>query len=205
MKSGSLVRRISVAVAGSVLVLAATASPVDAVQGTRVVPSNGKWAGLSDVTSCDTVASGEITDSSMPDELDCALPVSGTTEAVDFRIANRRITSLSFDIVIQCHPSDANNWSATTMRFTPYSGWGYTAVGGGSSTAIPASGLLRIVFPVEETFQYPAGTVRATFDFRGQSAKVAIYYDGTYTEPGYSNHCVSQMNTPAIIKVRKRA
>ena len=199
-----MLKKLVVAAIGAGLTAAVLATPAAAVAGSRVVPSNGKWAGVQDITTCDTVASTEITESSTPDELACVLPVSGTTEAVDFRIANRRVTSLAFDIVIQCHPSDADHWSATSIRFTSSSGWGYVVIGGGSSTAIPASGLLRIRFPVEESFQYPEGTVSATFDFRGQSAKVALYYEGTYTEPGYSNRCVSQNNVPSVIKVRKR-
>jgi len=200
-----MVRRLVILLVGSALAALALAGPSDAAQGGRVAPANGKWAGLSEVTSCDTVTSTEITDASGPDALACALPATGTTEAVDFRIASRRITALAFDIVIQCHPSDSDHWTATTMRFTSASGWGYTVLGGAGTTAIPASGLLRTQFPVEESVQYPAGTVRATFDFRGPSAKVALFYDGTYTEPGYSNHCVSQMNTPSLIKVRRRA
>lgn len=178
--------------------------PSQAAQPDRVVPSNGQWAGLSEVTSCDTVTSSEITESSGPDDLECALPVTGTTEAVDFRIASRRITSLAFDVVIQCHASDADHWTATTERFTSSSGWGYTVLGGARTTAIPASGLIRMQFPVEETFEYPAGTVRATFDFRGQAAKVTLFYQGTYSESGFSNRCVSQSNTPSVIPVRAR-
>jgi hypothetical protein len=199
-----MLRRSAAAVFSVVLVSCALASPSEAAQPNRVVPSNGKWAGLSEVTSCDTITSSEITDTSGPDDLACALPVSGTTEAVDFRIASRRITSLAFDVIIQCHASDADHWTATTMRFTSSSGWGYTVLGGARTTAIPASGLLRMQFPVEETFEYPAGTVRATFDFRGQAAKVALFYEGTYSEPGFSNRCVSQSNTPSVIPVRKR-
>ena len=176
-----MLRRSAAAVFSVVLVSCALASPSEAAQPNRVVPSNGKWAGLSEVTSCDTITSSEITDTSGPDDLACALPVSGTTEAVDFRIASRHIPSLAFDVIIQCHASDADHW-----------------------TAIPASGLLRMQFPVEETFGYPAGTVRATFDFRGQAAKVALFYEGTYSERGFSNRCVSQSNTPSVMPVRKR-
>jgi hypothetical protein len=197
-------RRCAAVVLSVLLASFVLTGPSQAAQPDRVAPSNGKWAGLSEVTSCDTVTSSEITESSGPDDLECALPVTGTTEAVDFRIASRRITSLAFDVVIQCHASDADHWTATTMRFTSSSGWGYTVLGGARTTAIPASGLLRMQFPVEETFGYPAGTVRATFDFRGQGAKVALFYEGTYSEPGFSNRCVSQSNTPSVIPVRKR-
>ncbi len=190
-------------VLGSAL-LVATAAPIGAQQVVPVVPADGKWAGLRDVSSCDTVDSSDITSTSTPDELDCLLPISGTTEAVDFRIQNRQITSLAFDVVINCHPSDTRHWSATSMRFTSTSGWGYTVVGGGTSTAIPENGLLRMAFPVEESVQYPAGSVRATFDFRGQSPTVAIFYEGTLTEGSFSNRCISNRNTPTIIQVRRR-
>jgi len=199
-------RRMSVLMAMTVGVasVALLTGPADAATVPLVDPSPGKWAGLSDVTSCDTVSAPDITLTSTPDALDCALPVTGTTEAVDLRIANRRVTALDFDIVIQCHPSDTDHWTATTMRFTSRSGWAYTPVGGARTTAIPSSGVLRIMFPVEESFQYPAGTVRATLDFRGPRAKVALFYDGTLTEPGYTNHCVSQSNRPSVIPVTKR-
>ncbi len=201
-----MIGRLSFALATVALALTALAGPVQAVQAARVTPSNGKWAGLSDTTSCDSVASPEITDSSSPDELDCALPVSGTTEAVDFKLADRRVTTLAFDIIIQCHASDADHWSASTMSFRSAPGWGYSPIPAGSRTiTIPPGGVLRLLIPVEESVQYPAGDVRATFDFRGPSAKVALFYEGIYTEPGFSNHCVSQQNVPSVIPVRKRA
>lgn len=202
-------RTFALAVSAAALASTALAGPfpaAQAAQADKVVPSNGKWAGLSDTTSCDSVASTEITDSSGPDDLDCALPVSGTTEAVDFRLTNRRVTALSFDIIIQCHPSDSDHWTATVMSFRSAPGWGYSPLPLGSrSSAIPQSGLLRLLIPVEESIQYPAGDVRATFDFRGPSAKVALFYQGTYLEPGFSNRCVSQQNVPSVIPVRKRA
>ena len=182
-----------------------SAVPAQASQVTRVAPTPGKWAGLSSSTSCDSMASPDITETSMPDALDCAPGVTPATEAVDFKIADRHVTALAFDIVVQCHPSDTDRWSARMMRFTSASGWGYTTLGVGTSTAIPSNGLLRIAFPVEETFSYPAGTVQATFDFRGRTAKVSLFYEGTVREPGFWNHCVSQANRPSVIPVRKRA
>lgn len=201
-----MIGRSAVAVTAVALAVLVLAGPVEAAQAGRVAPLNGKWAGMYDTTSCDSVASPEITDSSTPDELDCALPVTGTTELVDFRLANRRVTSLSFDIVIQCHASDTDRWTSTVMSFRSAPGWGYSPLPLGSrSAAIPASGVLRLLVPVEESVQYPAGEVRATFDFRGQTAKVALFYEGTYIEPGFSNHCISSQNRPSVIPVRRRA
>ena len=201
-----MITRLFLVAAAGLLAVTALAVPTQAAHVTRVEPSDGKWAGLRDITSCDSVTSPDITDASSPDELDCASPVSGTTEAVDFRIANRRITTLSFDIVIQCHPSDADHWTATTMSFRSAPGWSYSPMPAGSRTVtISPRGLLRLAIPVEETIGYPAGQVLATFDFRGASAKTSLFYQGTYTEPGYSNHCVSQENVPSVIPVRKRA
>lgn len=196
-------RRLPVALVAAAVTALALAGPAQASAAPTVVPSPGKWAGLSDTTACNTLPATDITESSRPDESDCALPLSLAMEAVDFKIAGRRITALAFDIVIQCHPSDTDHWTYTSMRFTSGSGWGYVVLGG-ASTAVRTNSVLRMTFPVEENIAYPAGEVKATFDFRGSRAKVALFYDGTLTEPGFTNHCISQMNRPSVIPVQKR-
>ena len=173
----------------------------------RVQPTNGKWAGLHPSLACRSMPAPDSSRNALPGGLTCPdANITQNDEAVSFTLAGRRVTNLSFDIDIQClsTPDGVNPpiWAGTVMSYRP-AGFGYTASGG--STAIPASGLMRIQFPVEETFEYPAGSVQATFDFRREQAKVAVYYKGSSTSPtdGTWVTCYSASNVPSSFSVKK--
>jgi len=186
---------------GATLAMPAAAAP------SRVQPSNGKWGGTHSSLACNSVPAPDSSSNAVPDGLTCPdANIEHDEETVAFTLAGRHITKMSFDVEIQCLSSpDGTNpsvWQGTVMSYRP-STFGYTSSTG--STAIPANGLMRISFPVDDSLDYPAGTVQATFDFRGAKAKVAVYYKGSSTDAATGTwvKCYSAMNVPGVFRVTK--
>ncbi len=201
----SVARRLvaTLAVAGIAIAIASPASAAPL----RVQPSNGKWGGTHSSLACNSMPAPDSSSNANPGGLTCPdANIAHDEETLAFTLAGRHITKMAFDIEIQCLTSpDGTNppmWEGTVMSYRPTT-FGYTSSSG--STAIPASGLMRIQFPVEETFGYPAGTVQATFDFRRAKPRVAVFYKGSFTDPadGTWVSCYSTANVPSIFGVQK--
>lgn len=128
-------------------------------------------------------------------------------EVVGFTVQGRRITEFSFDAQIHCHASDTDYWSGSVMSYRTVAEFTYRGVDGRNE--IPPNGLLRIKFPVRKTIDYPAGEVRASFDFRGPRARVSIYYSGRSDESSggtrFWNTCYSSFNEPTVVRAKRRA
>lgn len=170
----------------------------------KVIPVNGTWAGLRSTTSCERMPAMDTSIDALPVE-DCpAENIAYDEEDVKFTLKNRRITSLGFDIPLQCRASDVAEWTALTMTYRSPADFGYAGMD--DTTAIPVGGRLRITFAIQDSaLLYPDGTVRATFDFRrGPKPKVSLYYKGSRTDPatGIVTTCVSDQNRPSLIPVQ---
>jgi hypothetical protein len=137
----------------------------------------------------------------------CAGAPVPNVETLAFTLQNRRLTALSMDVQIQCLSSDATDrsWVANQLRFGPSDEFNYVGLNG--STAIPASGLLRIAVPVADTIDHVGGRILMTLDFRGAQPKAAVFFDGLHQEAGYFQRCVSTQNSPSDFTPRllKRA
>lgn len=180
------------------------AAPAGAVDLARVVPVDGTWAGLRSTTVCMTLPAEDTSPSGMPTGMCANENIQVDDEDVKFTLKNRHITSLSFDVQLQCRASDVAVWTPLTMTYRTTSDFGYAGLDG--TTQIPVGGRLRITFPiVDSPLMYPDGTVRATFDFRrGPRPEVAIFYSGREVDPatGITTTCVSDQNRPALIAVQ---
>lgn len=180
------------------------AGPVHAAGQARVVPVNGKWAGLRTTTVCGSQPAEDTSPSALPSGTCPTENIRLDDEDVMFTLRNRHITSMSFDIPLQCRASDVNEWTALTMTYRTTGEFGYAGLDG--TTQIPLGGRLRIAFPiVDSPLLYPDGTVRATFDFRrGPKPEVSIFYSGREVDPatGVTTTCVSDQNRPSVIAVQ---
>jgi|GEM_PF-889445 len=196
-------RRTALFVIAAGLVVQA-AGPVGAAGQSRVVPVNGTWAGLRSTTVCMSLPAEDTSPSGLPTGRCATESIQEDDEDVMFTLRNRHITSMSFDIPLQCRASDVNVWTPLTMTYRTTSDFGYAGLDG--TTQIPVGGRLRISFPiVDSPLLYPDGTVRATFDFRrGPKPEVSIFYSGREVDPatGITTTCVSDQNRPSIIAVQ---
>lgn len=196
--------RSAVSCALAVGLAIALGSPVAAA----VNPVDGSWGGLKKSPTCDQLRAPDLTETALPPSaVDCASGRTSTDfEVVGFTVHDRRITEFSFDAQIHCHASDTDYWAGSVMSYRTVEEFTYRGVDG--SNEIPTSGLLRIRFPVRKTIDYPAGEVRASFDFRGPRAKVSIYYSGRSDESTggtrFWNTCYSSFNEPTVVKAKRR-
>lgn len=181
-----------------------TSAPVHAMPRARVVPVDGKWAGLRTAAVCMRMPAEDTTPNALPTGTCPNANIELDDEDVMFTLSHRHITSMSFDIPLQCRASDVNEWTALTMTYRTTAEFGYAGLDG--TTQIPVGGRLRIAFPIQGSpLMYPDGTVRATFDFRrGPKPTVAIFYKGTETDADtrITTTCVSDQNRPSLIAVQ---
>lgn len=184
--------------------LALGAMPAQASTPASVIPVNGKWAGLSANLVCGSLPAVDTSPSGLPSGTCPDAAIQQNDEDVLFTLRSRRITSMSFDISLQCRASDVPDWTPLTMTYRAANGFSYVGLNG--TTQIPNSGLLRIEFPVEGSpMLYPDGTVKVTLDFRrGPKPKVAIYYKGQDVDAatGITTTCVSDQNQPSVFGVQ---
>jgi hypothetical protein len=184
------------------MVLGLASVPAEASTPARVVPVNGKWAGLAVNATCASLPAVDTSDNGLPSGTCADADILQEDEDVLFTLRSRRITSMAFNISVQCRASDVPDWTPRTMTYRSAGGFSYVGLNG--STQIPASGLLRIEFPVEGSpMLYPDGTVKVTFDYRrGPKPKVAIYYKGQDIDTGITTTCVSSQNEPSVFAVQ---
>lgn len=179
-------------------------APAEASAPARVVPVNGKWAGMSPNLVCRSLPAADTSPSGLPSGTCADADIQQNDEDVLFTLRSRRVTAMSFDVSLQCRASDVPDWTPLTMTYRGTSGFSYVGLNG--TTQIPDSGLLRIEFPVEGSpLLYPDGTVKVTFDFRrGPKPKVAIFYKGQDVDAasGITTTCVSDQNQPSVFAVQ---
>ena len=198
----AVARRTSLACFAVVVAVATvgfvTPGPATAVEAARVVPVNGKWGATTPGIQCDRAAAdGPITIESMPPST-CSGNPQPNEEVISFTLKNRRVTALALDLEIQCITSDAGaEWVGNQLIFRPRS---LSYVGLNGSTAVPASGLLRLSVDVEDTFDHVGGRILLTLDFRGSRVKAAAFYSGSHQEDGYFQVCASTQNQPAVFR-----
>lgn len=192
------------AVAALALSACLAAPSAEASAPGRVVPVNGKWAGLRTNAICMRLPAADPSPSGLPSGTCANDNIQLDDEDVMFTLRNRRITAMSFDISLQCRASDVPDWTPLTMTYRTTSDFGYSGLDG--TTQIPVGGRLRIAFPIEGSpLMYPDGTVRATFDFRrGPKPEVSIFYKGQEVDAatGITTTCVSDQNRPSLIAVQ---
>jgi len=197
---------LSLSLAGMLTVaMVQGAGPAAAALQEQVVPVDGKWAGLRSTTVCTSLPAEDTSPSALPSGRCATENIQVDDEDVMFTLRNRYITSMSFDIPLQCRASDVNVWTPLTMTYRATSDFGYSGLNG--SSRVPVGGRLRIAFPIEDSpLMYPDGTVRATFDFRrGPKPEVSIFYSGREVDAatGVTTTCVSDQNRPTIIAVQR--
>lgn len=192
------------AVAALALSACVVAAPAEASAPVKVVPVNGKWAGMSPNLVCRSLPAADTSPSGLPSGTCADADIQQNDEDVLFTLRSRRVTAMSFDVSLQCRASDVPDWTPLTMTYRGTSGFSYVGLNG--TTQIPDSGLLRIEFPVEGSpLLYPDGTVKVTFDFRrGPKPKVAIFYKGQDVDAasGITTTCVSDQNQPSVFAVQ---
>jgi hypothetical protein len=176
----------------------AAPGPASAVEPTRVAPVNGKWGATTPGIQCDrTPAEGPITIASMPPS-SCSGNPQPNDEVISFTLKNRRVTALALDLEIQCITSDPGaDWVGNQLLFRPRN---LSYVGLDGSTAVPASGLLRLSVDVEDTFDHVGGRILLTLDFRGTRVKAAAFYSGSHQEAGFFQVCASTQNHSAVFR-----
>lgn len=176
---------------------------------TSVNPVDGSWGGLKKSPTCTELRAPDLSEAALPPSDDeCGSGRAATDfEVVGFTVQNRRITEFSFDAQIHCHASDTDYWAGSVMSYRTVEEFTYRGIDGRNE--IPQNGLLRIKFQVRKSVDYPAGEVRASFDFRGPKAKVSIYYSGRSDESAggtrFWNTCYSSFNQPTVVKAKRRA
>lgn len=125
------------------------ATPTQASAPDKGVPVNGKWGGFRSNAVCMRLPAEDLTPQGLPTGTCASENIQIDDEDVMFTLRNRHITSLAFDISLQCRASDVPDWTPLTMTYRTSSEFSYAGLDG--TTQIPVGGRLRIAFPIEHS------------------------------------------------------